>query len=77
MIDKMNTKKESFLSLTARPKSDKSNMLNTQRHMASKKANIETKAIKLAMIHPTGLIISMAPVDMASKTLFTFLSFQN
>ena len=58
---------------TAKPKSCKRSMLNSQRHMASKKANIETKAIKLAIMQPMGVIMSMAPVDMASNTLLTFL----
>ena len=52
-------------------------MLNSQRHIASKKANIDTKAIRLATMQPMGLIISMAPVEIASKTLFTFLFVNN
>jgi hypothetical protein len=48
-------------------------MLNIHTHIASKKANIETNAIKFAIIAPIGLIISMAPFEIASKTLLTFL----
>lgn len=49
-------------------------MLKNHTHIASKNENIETKAIKLANIAPIGFNISIAPDEIASKTLFSFLS---
>lgn len=58
---------------TARPKFSKFSMPKNHIQTASRNEKIDTNAIKLAKIAPMGLIISIAPVDIASKTLFNFL----
>jgi hypothetical protein len=60
--------------LTATPKFSNSIMLKIHMQIASRNANIETNAIKLAIMHPTGFNMSMAPTEIASKTLLNFLS---
>jgi len=59
--------------LTANPKSFKSSMPNIHLQTASKKEKIETNAIRLETMAAMGPAISIAPVEMASNTLFTFL----
>jgi hypothetical protein len=48
-------------------------MPNTHLQIASKKEKMETNAIRLETMAAMGPIISIAPVEMASNTLFTFL----